>query len=146
MPTVRFTRATPCYVPPGHLRNFAQDEIVNGDIAAFAMATLPADLWEDVEPAPEPAKAEPAPGTLGSGARQADARLTHSDLVAKAVASEVTAPVKAEPVPVLADVDYDPSEHTVAEVKDYLRDHPEAKAAVLAQERTGKGRTALLVL
>lgn len=38
---------------------------------------------------------------------------------------------------------YDPGEHTVAEVGDYIAAHPDEEAAVLAAEAAGKNRTSL---
>ena len=40
--------------------------------------------------------------------------------------------------------DYDPSEHTVEEVRTYLAEHPEETDAVLAAEADGKNRTTLV--
>ena len=40
--------------------------------------------------------------------------------------------------------DYDPSEHTVAEVNDYLAEHPEEADAIYAAEEAGKGRAGIL--
>ena len=42
------------------------------------------------------------------------------------------------------DTDYDPSEHTVAEVNEYLADHPEEADAIYAAEESGKGRAGIL--
>lgn len=39
---------------------------------------------------------------------------------------------------------FDPGEHTVAEVEDYLAKHPDQTAAVLAAEKTGKARATLV--
>lgn len=39
--------------------------------------------------------------------------------------------------------EYDPADHTVAEVNDYLADHPEQTGAVLQAESEGKGRTGI---
>lgn len=39
---------------------------------------------------------------------------------------------------------YDPSAHTVDDVKVYVTDHPEERGAILAAEETGKARTSLL--
>lgn len=41
------------------------------------------------------------------------------------------------------DEDYDPTQHTVAEVQQYLRENPDQRDAVLAREREGANRTAL---
>lgn len=40
--------------------------------------------------------------------------------------------------------DFDPSAHTVEEVHDYLDDHPDETAAVLAAEQEGKNRSTLV--
>ena len=42
-----------------------------------------------------------------------------------------------------ADEEFDPSEHTVAEVQQYLDEHHDEADAVLAAEATGKNRTTL---
>jgi hypothetical protein len=39
---------------------------------------------------------------------------------------------------------FDPGEHTVAEVQDYLEEHPDEAEAVLAAEADGKGRSSLI--
>jgi hypothetical protein len=39
---------------------------------------------------------------------------------------------------------YDPNEHTVVEVLEYLREHPDEAKAVLAAEDAGKGRVTIL--
>lgn len=39
---------------------------------------------------------------------------------------------------------FDPSEHTVAEVQDYLAAHPDETDTVLERERAGKARTTLI--
>lgn len=39
---------------------------------------------------------------------------------------------------------FDPSEHTVQEVLDYIDAHPDESAAVLAAEQAGKGRKTVL--
>jgi NADPH:quinone reductase-like Zn-dependent oxidoreductase len=39
---------------------------------------------------------------------------------------------------------YDPAEHTVAEVEDHLRAHPDERDAVIEAERGGKARTSLI--
>jgi len=39
---------------------------------------------------------------------------------------------------------FDPSQHTVAEVEDYLAAHPDQADAVLAAEAAGKNRTTLV--
>lgn len=43
-------------------------------------------------------------------------------------------------------LDFDPADHTVDEVKDYLKEHPEQTDAVLELEEEGKARTSLLSL
>jgi hypothetical protein len=45
-----------------------------------------------------------------------------------------------------SNLDYDPADHTVDEVKEYLEDHPEQKDAILELEEEGKGRVGLLSL
>ena len=50
-----------------------------------------------------------------------------------------TAPAKPPVV-----VSYDPSEHTVEEVKSYVTDHPKERANVLAAEEDGKARVTLV--
>ena len=40
---------------------------------------------------------------------------------------------------------YDPDDHTVNEVLDYVDDHPDEVDAVLAAERAGKNRTTLIM-
>lgn len=44
------------------------------------------------------------------------------------------------------DKGFDPSEHTVAEVTAYLADNPDAVKAVVAAEKSGKGRASILAL
>jgi hypothetical protein len=39
---------------------------------------------------------------------------------------------------------YDPGEHTVAEVEEYIAKHPDQADAVLAAEAAGKARTTLV--
>jgi hypothetical protein len=39
---------------------------------------------------------------------------------------------------------FDPGEHTVAEVEDYVAKHPDQADAVLAAEQAGKNRTTLV--
>ena len=39
---------------------------------------------------------------------------------------------------------YDPSNHTVAEVKDFVEDHPDLRDAVLAAEENAKDRSTLV--
>jgi hypothetical protein len=39
---------------------------------------------------------------------------------------------------------FDPGEHTVAEVEEYLEQHPDERDAVLELERSGKNRTTLI--
>lgn len=41
-------------------------------------------------------------------------------------------------------LDYDPADHTVDEVKEYLKAHPEQTDAILELEEEGKARTGLL--
>lgn len=40
--------------------------------------------------------------------------------------------------------DFDPAEHTVAEVKDYVEAHPEQAAEILEKEETGENRSTLV--
>ena len=40
--------------------------------------------------------------------------------------------------------EFDPGEHTVAEVEEYLAEHPDEHAKVLAAEAKGKNRTSLV--
>ena len=42
------------------------------------------------------------------------------------------------------DSDYDPSEHTVNEVNEYVAEHPEEADAIYAAEEAGKARTGIL--
>lgn len=42
-----------------------------------------------------------------------------------------------------ADGEYDPSSHTVAEVQEYIRQHPDERDEVLAREREGGNRTTI---
>lgn len=48
------------------------------------------------------------------------------------------------PVAAAASEAFDPGEHTVAEVHDYLAEHPDQTDAVLAAEQAGKARTTLV--
>ncbi len=45
-----------------------------------------------------------------------------------------------------ATLDFDPADHTVDEVKEYLAEHPEQTDAVLELEEEGKARTGVLSL
>jgi hypothetical protein len=49
-----------------------------------------------------------------------------------------------EPDPQSDDEGFDPGEHTVAEVEQYLEDHPDERDAVLDAEASGKSRSSLL--
>jgi hypothetical protein len=40
--------------------------------------------------------------------------------------------------------DFDPSDHTVPEVEDYVDQHPDEAGAILDAERAGKNRTTLV--
>lgn len=55
------------------------------------------------------------------------------------------APGEPEPAvtPQASDGSYDPGEHTVAEVEQYLAEHPDEADAVLDAEQRGKNRTSL---
>ena len=48
-----------------------------------------------------------------------------------------------EPAPEPTDLQFDPAEYTVAEIEEYLEDHPEERDAVIAAERKGKNRASL---
>lgn len=52
-------------------------------------------------------------------------------------------PPAADPEPAVAG-GYDPGEHTVAEVEDYVEDNPDSAAAILAAETAGKNRSTLV--
>lgn len=39
---------------------------------------------------------------------------------------------------------YDPGDHTVEEVKEYVEEHPDESAAIAEAEKSGKARTTLL--
>jgi hypothetical protein len=55
---------------------------------------------------------------------------------------EVTPVAKSAPKPTTPT--FDPGEHTVTEVQDYLDAHPDQADAVLAAEQAGKARTTLV--
>jgi hypothetical protein len=46
--------------------------------------------------------------------------------------------------PIEVTEEFDPSDHTVAEVQAYLDEHPDETDAVLDRERAGKARTTLI--
>jgi hypothetical protein len=50
----------------------------------------------------------------------------------------------AQPEPGADDGGFDPADHTVAEVQQYLVDHPDDAERVLALERAGKNRATLV--
>jgi hypothetical protein len=54
-----------------------------------------------------------------------------------------SAPVEPEPTAKSTGGDFDPAEHTVAEVEAYLAEHPDQSDAVLAAEAQGKNRATL---
>jgi hypothetical protein len=70
-----------------------------------------------------------------------DGRVTvHDDQVAAAVLTSVDGARELdEPA-----ADFDPDQHTVAEVNAHLDKHPEQAPAVLAAERDGRARTGIL--
>jgi hypothetical protein len=49
----------------------------------------------------------------------------------------------AAPAPAEAEVEFDPGEHTVAEVEAYVQEHPDDVDRVLDAERAGKNRVTL---
>ena len=64
-----------------------------------------------------------------------------------AVGVDYAAPGDVEPAPQKAaskPESFDPSEHTVADVHDYIAKHPDEADAVLAAEKSGKARATLV--
>jgi hypothetical protein len=54
------------------------------------------------------------------------------------------APVEESGKPAKKSASFDPGEHTVVEVEEYLAKHPDETDAVLAAEKAGKARTTLV--
>jgi hypothetical protein len=59
--------------------------------------------------------------------------------------AEVSPPPEPQPAPVATEaVSFDPSQHTVVEVKAHLARHPEDRSRIMRAERRGKARKSIL--
>jgi hypothetical protein len=59
--------------------------------------------------------------------------------------AEVSPPPEPQPAPVAETIErFDPSKHTIAEVKAYIEEHPEERQRIMRRERAGKARRGLL--
>jgi hypothetical protein len=74
----------------------------------------------------------------------AAAGLINSAVVGVDYSLDVAAPPEPEPKAAAVSQSFDPGEHTVAEVQEYLAAHPDQADAVLAAEAAGKARTTLV--
>lgn len=72
----------------------------------------------------------------------------HAQIVMPTPAADLDVPALPEPdsdaTPAGEGTSYDPSEHTVNEVKEYLAEHPDEHDQVLAAEAAGRARKGLL--
>jgi hypothetical protein len=146
---VRATRAFTAYHGPTcQMLTVAEGDQYEGDLAVYLATTgTPVEVVEDPDgavdavlnpPLPAPAE-EPTPAADGA----------EPDDPADEQPADSPEPVLGDPDPAAdsADdpaADFDPGQHTVAEVIAYAKANPDQAAAVLAAEKAGRARTTIL--
>lgn len=81
---------------------------------------------------------------MAGGSGRINAPNINAFVVGSTGGGSVTAAPSAAPAPKAEAKAFDPGEHTVAEVEDYLAAHPDETDAVLEAEKAGKNRTTLV--
>lgn len=113
----------------GHIRTREEaEEYLNRDRIQLVWPTEP-DTAVDLETLTNPALTPEPEGAGGD---------------ALAPAEDTTEPEPAPAAPESSEEAYDPSEHTVVEVEEYLAAHPEEHDRVIAAEEAGRGRKGIV--